>query len=89
MRSFSALEHIGDVTFVWIPKCPKYHPNSGLTRPMGGRKFNLECTGIEQVLVALVRKKARRKAGLFALSASLAARSPSSKHGNWRSDSSE
>ena len=82
MRSFSALEHIGDVTFVWIPKCPKYHPNSGLTRPMGGRKFNLECTGIEQVLVALVRKKARRKAGLFCAVSQPSRPIAELKHGN-------
>ena len=49
---------------------------------MGGRKFNLECTGIEQVLVALVRKEARRKAGLFCAVSQPSRPIAELKHGN-------
>ena len=46
-----------DVTFVWIPKCCNYNPNSGLTSGKGNRKFECRVQQPEQVLAALLRKE--------------------------------
>jgi hypothetical protein len=54
-----------DVTFVWIPKCLNFNPNSGLTPSKSSRRVNAECTGIEQVLAALQRKKPAPKVGFL------------------------
>jgi hypothetical protein len=49
------------------PKCHNLHPISGLTPVKGNNKFDIECTGIEQVLTALYAE-ARRKAGFCVFS---------------------